>query len=234
MSGDEWEESGDTDSTTDEDESIAKKNWSGGSTMIGAFDQCSDGLDHVPKSLCQTVVSLDEEGDAASRRGSVLSVIERSGRTDLLVRGVRCVWRSWSIRHTGRWPSTFRPSLEQVGRDHGEGMVLPWSPDSKSRERDVCVLARSRIPLDTFNIDSKEVISDRSNMSGVETVLEDSADSKYSIKSPYCKAEVQPILVSPLTLKQVFEVVPDPNERDDGEEDVRDQEPFVGGSTEYQ
>jgi hypothetical protein len=92
----EWEHSGDSDSTSYDDQSITEKYRLGRGIVVWSLNQRSGRERIGPEVLCKTVVLLDEESDTGSRG---LGVFERSGGSwgEILY----ILFLSWSLGRSG-------------------------------------------------------------------------------------------------------------------------------------
>jgi hypothetical protein len=92
----EWENSGNPDSTSYDDQSITQEYGLGRGIVVWPLDQRSGSERIGPEVLCKTVVLLDEESDTGSRG---LGVNERSGGSWCKI--LYIFFMSWSFGRSG-------------------------------------------------------------------------------------------------------------------------------------
>ncbi|KFY22865.1 hypothetical protein V493_06266, partial [Pseudogymnoascus sp. VKM F-4281 (FW-2241)] len=92
----------------------------------------------------------------------------------------------------------------------------------------VRVAARRRRPAHALDVYPDDASADLDDLCAADSHLGDAQDADQAVGEPHSARGVDPHLVTPLAVEEELDVVPAPNEHEDGEHDVKDEEPFVG------
>ncbi|KFY98049.1 hypothetical protein V498_01690 [Pseudogymnoascus sp. VKM F-4517 (FW-2822)] len=127
-----------------------------------------------------------------------------------------------------------RARLQQRRRDDGEWVILPGPQRAQRGEIRIRVAARRRRPAHALDVHPDDSAADLNDLGMADAHLCDAQDADEAVGEPHGARGVDPHLVAPLAVEEELDVVPGPDEHEDGKHDVHDEEPLVGRAARVQ
>lgn len=106
-------------------------------------------------------------------------------------------------------------------------MVLPWPKRVERREIHICHVTRLVGPTQALNINAHMVRTYFGDDGAVDAVLSDAEHAQHAVEEPDRTGGVEPVVVEVIAPLE-DDVVPAADDDEGGEEDVQDEEGFIG------
>lgn len=115
--------------------------------------------------------------------------------------------------------------MEHGGWDDGKWVVFPGTVGVEGWEVGVGVeaLADGGVvggPLNVLDVDAHDVLADFDDSGAAEAASRDAEHAEETIEEPHSAGGVEPELVAPFPLEEIFDVVPATDDDEDGQEYV--------------